>query len=117
MTYEIVRQREYVPPDLPRSKFWIHFQMFEVDYDGLSFNAERVDLSKYGELLHALPGSTRRFNESLLLRVWDATPHCGGCGKRQEYFLEVPSDMESARQAVAWTFGMTVDEYAPEVET
>lgn len=33
-------------------------------------------------------------------------------GTRKTYFLRVPPDMTMARQAVAWTFGMTADEYA-----
>lgn len=36
-------------------------------------------------------------------------------GKR--YFLKVPSDMRSVREAKAWTFGLKEDEYNPTIET
>jgi hypothetical protein len=32
-------------------------------------------------------------------------------GSRKHYFLRVPSRMRSAREAVAWTYGMTPDQY------
>ena len=35
----------------------------------------------------------------------------------REYFLRVPPTMQTARQAVAWTFDMEEQEYQPEVET
>jgi len=36
-------------------------------------------------------------------------------GKR--YFLKVPPDMRSVREAKAWTFGLEKEEYNPEIET
>ena len=36
---------------------------------------------------------------------------------RKQYWLRVPADMQTARQAVAWTFGMTEKQYRPQVET
>lgn len=33
------------------------------------------------------------------------------------YHLRVPPGMTNVRQAVAWTFGLTQDDYGPEVET
>lgn len=38
-------------------------------------------------------------------------------GYFKEYFLRVPPNMVRAKQAVAWTFGLTEDEYVPLVET
>ena len=38
-------------------------------------------------------------------------------GTFKKYALRVPPDMKTARQAVAWTFGMTEREYAPAIET
>lgn len=35
----------------------------------------------------------------------------------KEYFLRVPPTMKTAREAVAWTFGMEADEYAPVIES
>jgi hypothetical protein len=33
-------------------------------------------------------------------------------GSRQHYFLRVPSSMRTAREAVAWTYGISEQEYA-----
>jgi hypothetical protein len=32
-------------------------------------------------------------------------------GSHKHYFLRVPSRMRSAREAVAWTYGMTPEQY------
>ena len=50
-----------------------------------------------------------------LLRVLDATPT--PVGDRKVYWLNVPPRMRTAQEAVAWTFGLESDGYAPEVET
>ena len=33
-------------------------------------------------------------------------------GSRKRYFLRVPSAMRTPREAVAWTYGLTADQYA-----
>ena len=35
----------------------------------------------------------------------------------RRYFLCVPPHIKSAREAVAWTFGKTPEDYRPEIET
>ncbi|MBP7863031.1 hypothetical protein KA183_15195 [bacterium] len=51
----------------------------------------------------------------LVVRVINSTPEPDGT--RKNYFLRVPPNMMRARQAVAWTFGLTEDEYHPLQET
>jgi hypothetical protein len=51
----------------------------------------------------------------LLLEVENATPDHDGTHRR--YFLRVPPDMKSPREATAWTFGLSELEYAPEMES
>lgn len=51
----------------------------------------------------------------LMVRVTNSTPEPDG--EYKEYFLRVPPNMRSARQAVAWTFGLPEDEYFPEKQT
>lgn len=51
----------------------------------------------------------------IVVRVKNSTPEPDGTIK--EYFLRVPPNMVRARQAVAWTFGLTEEEYAPLIET
>jgi len=51
----------------------------------------------------------------LVVRVVNSTAEPDGVFK--EYFLRVPPNMVRARQAVAWTFGLTEEEYSPIAET
>jgi hypothetical protein len=50
-----------------------------------------------------------------MVEVINSTPEPDGT--RKTYFLRVPGGMTTARQAVAWTFGLTAAEYRPAVET
>lgn len=45
----------------------------------------------------------------------NATPDVAG--NHRHYFLSVPPHMTTARQAIAWTFGMPAQMYVPMVET
>jgi hypothetical protein len=59
----------------------------------------------------AMPG-----DEALVMvRVRNSTPEPDGTYK--DYFLRVPPNMTTPREAVAWTFGLSTDEYAPAVQT
>jgi hypothetical protein len=48
------------------------------------------------------------------VEVINSTPEKDGTFKR--YFLTVPPEMRTAREAVAWTFGLTAAQYQPQVE-
>jgi len=48
------------------------------------------------------------------VEVTDATEHDG---IRRRYLLRVPPDVQTASDAVAWTWDMTRDEYRPSIET
>ena len=59
-----------------------------------------------GELLEAdLPGAPG----SRFLRV--------RCGTKREFVLPVPREMKTAREANAWTWGLSAREYRPEIRT
>lgn len=52
----------------------------------------------------------RRFDSDFtFIRVKNCTPELDGSYK--EYVLRVPPDMKTPTEAIAWTFGMTPDEY------
>lgn len=96
-------------------------------------NAEvkRVMMEKYGiqrymqdcgaRLLHKdetgeLYRKTAHGTEALcFVKVKNSTAEPDGTFK--DYFLRVPPTMKKAREAVAWTFRMTVKEYDPALET
>jgi hypothetical protein len=51
----------------------------------------------------------------VMVKVLNSTPEPDGSFK--EYFLRVPPNMTTAREAVAWTFNMDPQEYSPQQET
>lgn len=51
----------------------------------------------------------------LMVRVRNSTRELDGSYK--DYYLRVPPTMTNAKEAVAWTFGLTAAEYAPEFES
>lgn len=53
--------------------------------------------------------------ELCMVRVKNSTPEPDGTFK--DYILCVPPYIVTAREAVAWTFGLKAEEYAPRVET
>jgi hypothetical protein len=50
-----------------------------------------------------------------IVQVQNSTPEPDGSYK--QYFLRVPPYIRTAREAVAWTFGMSAEQYNPEAET
>lgn len=51
----------------------------------------------------------------VMVRVANSTAAANG--SRPHYFLRVPPNMRTAREAVAWTFNMTAHEYHPKKQT
>jgi hypothetical protein len=51
----------------------------------------------------------------VMVEVQNSTPEPDGT--RKTYYLRVPPNLRTAREAVAWTFGLTGSEYRPERET
>ena len=72
-----------------------------------NLGAEPVHQDKYGVLYRVeLPDD----EPLVMVKVQDASTD-------REYFLRVPPDMQTAHEAVAWTFGMSPNEYHPDIET
>jgi hypothetical protein len=74
--------------------------------------ASLVDADETGELYrHELAD-----DEPLcMIRVLDATPQLDGI--RRTYWLRVPPTVRTAREAVAWTFGLEAARYRPDRES
>ncbi len=78
-------------------------------------NAMVLDECERGTLL-VLPHQPQPRDEALrMLRVQNSTPEPDGT--RKNYFIRVPPTVMTAKEAVAWTFGMTEKDYAPLNET
>jgi hypothetical protein len=83
------------------------------------------DLRRFGRIIESdldVFGEPRRLWRSgqflptaVYVEVADATP--GPDGVRQRYWLRVPPNITTCRAAVAWSFGLTAEEYRPVVET
>ncbi len=71
-------------------------------------NAEEVSIDGYGTLYRL----DIKYGEDLVMvKVVNTTPEPDGSYK--DYFLRVPPQIETAEQAVAWTFDMEEGAYAP----
>lgn len=70
------------------------------------------DKSSFGELYWK---SQHAQSPLLAVRVTNSTPEPDGTFKH--YMLRVPPHVQTAREAVAWTFGLQEEEYQPQMET
>jgi hypothetical protein len=75
--------------------------------------AEKVSVDDYGTLWRVL---LSRDEPLVLLQVLNSTPETDGSFR--DYFLRVPPNMRTAREAVAWSFGYEeAQEYQPGLQT
>ena len=74
--------------------------------------AELINSSEYGELYRV---SFDRGDPLQMVKVINATPEPNGTNRR--FFLRVPPTVRTAKEAVAWTFGMEEWEYEPARES
>jgi hypothetical protein len=113
-------------PDSLNVKDIITHPNTEVRYVGLKlYGFERLMTEKQMRILDADKNTGAKllqfkFDDSQLepytiVRVINSTAELDGTFK--PYYLTVPPDMKTARQAIAWTFRMTEKEYAPYQET
>jgi len=79
--------------------------------------AQKVHADATGVLWELHPPRTSPWRErpAKVVEVVNSTPEPDGT--RRHYFIRVPPEMTTARQAVAWTFELREVEYRPLVET
>ncbi len=78
----------------------------------LHLGAEVIHQDNFGTLYR----STKWGMEPMVLvKVKNSTPEPDGTYR--EYFLRVPPDTVTAKQAVAWSFGIEEDQYDPDEES
>lgn len=83
-------------------------------------HAELIHEDKFGKLYRKpAPEGENEWENSdedlVVVQVTNSTREPDGTYR--QYFLRVPPGMQRARQAVAWTFGMSEEEYQPAFET
>jgi len=77
--------------------------VLELDYDRLGNRRRLLRFALFGD------------EPYVAVEVTNSTPEPDGSHKY--YILRVPPTITTCREAVAWTFGMTADDYDPEIET
>ena len=75
--------------------------------------ADLIGEDDYGKLWH--PKLGRDESPHRIIQVQNGTREQDGT--RRNYFLRVPAQMQSAREAVAWTYGLSAEQYAIAVRT
>ncbi|RTL46057.1 MAG: hypothetical protein EKK48_01585 [Candidatus Melainabacteria bacterium] len=75
--------------------------------------AKEIDRDQYGVLYRHVVHDA--IEPLLMVEVTNSTPEADGTFKK--YFLRVPPHINTAKAAVAWTFNMNDDEYAPVLQT
>lgn len=79
--------------------------------------ARKIHEDECGVLYHKVFTSHDSLTDEPLVVVMvdNSTPEPDGT--RQRFFLRVPPTIKSAREAVAWTFGLDEDDYNPTIES
>ncbi|HEY9759692.1 MAG TPA: hypothetical protein V6C97_31320 [Oculatellaceae cyanobacterium] len=81
-------------------------------YDNFCMVARKIQEDEYGALFYKdMPGD----EPWVVVKVQNSTAEPDGSFKK--YFLRVPPDTLTAKQGIAWTFGMEEDEYFPVEES
>lgn len=107
---------------------WITIKHIETEQNA---EVRRVMIERYGQDHYLLDSKAEKIHEDdfgtlyrkdipgdeplVMVKVINSTPEPDNSFK--DYFLRVPPTMTRAREAVAWTFGKTENEYEPALET
>lgn len=78
----------------------------------LDSGAQKTHTDDYGTLYRK---ARQDDTDLVMVKVVNSTPESDGTFK--DYFLRVPPEMKTAREAVAWTFDKSESEYAPSEES
>jgi hypothetical protein len=81
----------------------------------IQFVADRALESGHAGIRYGGVGELYRFEGMAFVEVVNSTPNAEGAFA--DYFLRVPFELQTAREAVAWTFNKQATDYAPDIET
>jgi hypothetical protein len=113
----LVPKRETVSLDHIKKQKNIEVRRIMIEHYGPDRFIEETKLvpvkaDKFGKLYRCVDEG---FEDIVMLQVVDATPTEDG--KFRHYWLRVPPTVRTPRQAVAWSFRLSENEYHPEVES
>ncbi|HEY9775707.1 MAG TPA: hypothetical protein V6C81_18225 [Planktothrix sp.] len=114
---EVIEQPGVLTTDLIDRQSNIELRRVLIDRFGIGkyledTGASKIDESEFGALYEK---GMLNDEPIVMVRVRNSTPEQDGTHKF--YFLRVPPDIRTAKDAVAWTFGMPGDEYRPGMQT
>lgn len=81
-------------------------------YDNFCMVAQKIQEDEFGALFYKDMPEDEPW---VVVKVENSTPEPDGSFKK--YFLRVPPDTRTAKQGIAWTFGLEEDEYFPAEES
>lgn len=84
-------------------------------YKALSETHRLVSADDTGRLFHVFIPTIEGKPYRAYVDVVNPTPHKDG--SLSQHFIGVPPEMKTAREAVAWTYGLSADEYELELRT
>jgi len=113
----VVEKPEQITPQLIQKESNAEVRRVMMDRYGAAryvkdVGGKLIHQDRFGKLYHF---KDERFLELVAVEVKNSTPEIDGSIKN--YFLFVDPSLRTAKEAVAWTFGMKPDEYDPAIET
>ena len=109
----MIEQPDVITPDRIRDEGSLGLRRCMIERYGIGRFVREADARLIGEdrygRLWSIPLPGRR-DAYVVVEVVNGTREPDG--SRRRYFLRVPPTMRSAHEAVAWTFGLTTQQYA-----
>jgi len=122
VTREIIESPETITVELIEREKNVETRSILIERYGLErflvdSGAKKVSEDECGVLYRKIFQSVDMMNDEALVVVMvnNSTPEPDGTHK--QYFLRVPPNVRTAREAVAWTFGLDEDDYFPQIES
>ena len=89
------------------------------------FSELSISLARYGSVLNSTPEPDGSLSTQEAIEIFGEKPirqrmetmHVDESARWKDYFLRVPFNVNTAHEAVAWTFGLTPDTYHPDFES
>lgn len=115
----VIERKRFITPALIDRQNNVEMRRVLIDIYGWERYLKNSRLKKlhqdnYG-VLYCKDLGGRYWQSIFVVEVLNATPEPDG--KRRSYLLRVPPNMKTAKEAVAWTFGMREEDYNPDFES
>lgn len=115
----VIERKRFITPALIDRQNNVEMRRVLIDIYGWerylkNSRLKKLHQDKYG-VLYCKDLGGRYWQSIFVVEVLNATPEPDG--KKRRYLLRVPPNMKTAKEAVAWTFGMREEDYNPDFES